>query len=236
MVGGGPNATYGQAPAAAAPAGPGIPLQDDASKTYGTERAKDFAKQATTIAENASKSASMLSTVGALKSLYSDPNVVKGGGAEFTSGLKNAAASIGVDIKGLGAEQAIASIANKMAIDLRSTGDGGGMPGALSDGDRKFLVGMTPGLSKTPEGRALIMEAQEAVAKRQIEVAKLATQYEQQHGKLDIGFQQQVQAMSDANPLFKGKVVPTTDAAPTAKHPPAINSILQKYSGATGSW
>lgn len=217
----------------------GIPLRSDASKAYATERAKDFANQAKTLAESASKSAGMLSTIGSLESLYSDPNVVKGGGAEFTSGLKNVAAAFGVDIKGLGAEQAIASITAKMAIDLRSTAEGGGMPGALSDRDLSFLVSMTPGLSKTPEGRALIMETQKRVSKRQIEVAKLATQYEQQHGTLDVGFQKQMQALADSSPLFAGLIMPTAAAAPqrAASHPPAITNILNKYNGgAAGSW
>jgi uncharacterized protein YcfJ len=219
--------------------GPGIPLQSDEAKTFATERAKDFAKQAGTYADNAAKASSMLGTIGTLKSLYSDPNIAKGGGAEFTSGIKNAAASIGVDIKGLGSEQAIQSITNKMAIDLRSTGDGGGMPGSLSDGDRKFLVSMTPGLSKTPEGRAMIMDAQERVAKRQMDVAKMATQYEQQYGKLDIGFQQQLQDYSAKNPLFADMKMPTQAGATPSSHPQEIGNLLNKYGGsrgATGGW
>ncbi|MFL9670437.1 hypothetical protein WIX39_026140 [Variovorax sp. AB1(2024)] len=188
----------------AAPAGgaPGIPLQSDAAKEYETSRAKDFATQAGNLQKARSSASSMLSNLDTLDQLFKDPNVAKGGAAENISGLKNIASSFGLDVKGVGAEQAIQSITNKMALDQRSTADGGGMPGAMSDADRNFLKAQTPGLEKTPEGRALIIANQRKIAQRQIEVANMANDYERQNGRLDAGFDKQLADYAAANRLF----------------------------------
>lgn len=212
------SGTQGGAPQPAAPRGGGIALQSDEVKAYGQERAKDFAKQATTFAEQGARATGMLRQIGELETLYKDPNIAKGAIAENISGLKNLASSFGVDIKGLGGEQAVTAITNKMALELRNAGEGGGMPGAMSDPDRNFLVGMTPNLAKSPEGRQKIMGAMRKVSERQAEIARMATAYEQKNGQLDVGFQRQVQEYANANPLFK--------AAPSAA--PNIDAILAK--------
>jgi hypothetical protein len=193
LTGGG--ATVGAAP-------PGIPLQTEDQSAYKTARAKDFAGQASSYAKGGQQGASTLRSLDELRTLYSDPNVAKGAAAENISGLKNLASSFGVDIKGLGSEQAAQAITNKMALDLRSTADGGGMPGAMSDADREFLKALTPNLTKSPEGRNKIMDAQQKVAQRNIDVARLANQYEQQNGRIDAGFDKVVQDYAAKNQLF----------------------------------
>jgi hypothetical protein len=188
--------------AMAGPGGPGIPLQTEEQSAYGTARAKDFAGQASNYSKGGQQGASTLRSLDELRTLYSDPNVAKGAAAENISGLKNLASSFGVDIKGLGSEQAAQAITNKMALDLRSTADGGGMPGAMSDADREFLKALTPNLTKSPEGRNKIMDAQQKVAQRNIDVARLANQYEQQNGRIDAGFDKVVQDYAAKNQLF----------------------------------
>ena len=56
------------------------------------------------------------------------------------------------------------TISNKLTIANRGTQDGGGMPGAMSDRDLKFLVGMVPQLSTTEQGRQLIATAARVMA------------------------------------------------------------------------
>lgn len=201
------------------PAPQGIQGQSAADAKYQTTRAEDYAKRASAIQSAAGSSGGMLRNLDALEQLFKDPNVAKGGAAEGISGLKNAAASLGVDIKGVGAEQAIQAITNKMALDARSTADGGGMPGAMSDSDRGFLKALQPGLEKTPEGRALIIANNRKIAERNIEVARMAQRYEQVHGKLDAGFDRELQAFADANPMFKNS------KAPAALQSPDIRSL-----------
>jgi len=56
------------------------------------------------------------------------------------------------------------TISNKLTIANRGTQDGGGMPGAMSDRDLQFLIGMVPQLSTTLQGRQLIARAAQIMA------------------------------------------------------------------------
>lgn len=111
--------------------------------------------------------------------------------------------SLGVTIdKNLPNKEAAVALANEVALDLRSTADGGGMPGALSDADREFLRSMTPQLGQTAEGRKKVIESRVAVWKREQKVAEMARQYRQKHGTVDEDFFNQLQAWSNRNPIF----------------------------------
>lgn len=182
--------------------GVGIPLQTEQSQAYATSRAKSYAEQAPKLQQGGQDAAGTLRNLDTLETLYKDPNVAKGALAENISGLKNIGASFGIDMKGLSSEQAAEAITNKMALASRSTAEGGGMPGAMSDADRKFLANMQPGLTKTPEGRAQIIDASRKVAQRQIDVANMARQYEMKNGQLDLGFDQQLADYAAKNQMF----------------------------------
>ena len=103
----------------------------------------------------------------------------------------------------LPAKQALTALSNEIALEMRSTGEGNGMPGALSDKDREFLVAMTPNLSTTPEGNRLLIETRKTLLKREQKVAQLAREYRKKNGHLDEGFYDELQAFADANPLFQ---------------------------------
>jgi len=214
--------------------GPGIPLQDDAAKAYDTARAKDFAKAASDYQDKGRGAGGMLRNLDALEQLYKDPNVAKGAMAESISGLKNVGASLGVETKGLGAEQAIQSITNKMALDQRSTAEGGGMPGAMSDADRNFLKAQTPGLEKTPEGRALIIANQRKLAQRQVQIAQMANEYERTNGQLDAGFDRQVAEFANKNQMFADQKQPSSTAATTVDMKALAAQELQRRRAKSG--
>jgi len=109
----------------------------------------------------------------------------------------------------LPAKQAVEALSNEIALELRNTGSGAGMPGQLSDKDREFLVSMTPNLSKTPEGNRLIIETRMALLKREQEVARIARDYRKKHGKVDEGLYDEIQRYANKHPLFVGKKLPT---------------------------
>lgn len=114
--------------------------------------------------------------------------------------------SLGFKIdKNLPNKEAAASLGNEMALELRSPANGAGMPGALSDKDREFLVGMVPNAGQTTQGRQMLIQSKIAVLQRQQQVATFARNYEKKYGRLDNGFFDQMQAWSNANPLFGGK-------------------------------
>ncbi|HEY6022132.1 MAG TPA: hypothetical protein VIY48_20365, partial [Candidatus Paceibacterota bacterium] len=120
--------------------------------------------------------------------------------------LASAAQSLGLNVDPkLGNKQAAAALSNEMALSLRNPSGGAGMPGALSDKDREFLTGMVPGIDKTPQGRKMMTDSAIALAKRDIEVARLMREYRMKNGHIDDGFYQQLQQYSDSHPLFEGK-------------------------------
>lgn len=121
---------------------------------------------------------------------------------------KQIAKSLGIDLASIGVTDDVApmeaaqAIANQFALTLRNPSGGAGMPGAMSDKDREFLVSMVPGITQTPEGRKLLTEAWKKVNNRNIEVAKLAAQYRNQSGRFDSGFDQVLSEYAAKNPLF----------------------------------
>lgn len=113
----------------------------------------------------------------------------------------------------LPAKQALEALSNEIALTLRNPAGGAGMPGAMSDKDREFLMSMTPGLARTTEGNRLIITTAKRIAKRSQEVAKMARSYKQKHGgNFDDGFFDELQAFSDKNPLFTGMTTPQPTA------------------------
>jgi hypothetical protein len=90
----------------------------------------------------------------------------------------------------------------EMALEMRNPSGGAGMPGALSDSDRRYLQEMVPSLSKTAEGNKIMIDTAKKLAQREKDVAKLARDYKKQTGRFDEGFNQVLSDYSEKNPLF----------------------------------
>ena len=119
----------------------------------------------------------------------------------------------------LGQAEAAGAVANQMALQLRNTGEGGGMPGALSDKDREFLVSMTPGLGQTETGRKMIIDSFKRLAQRQIEESRLAEQWYEEKGTMK-GFNSFMRDHAQKNPLFAGMQIPTAPQSGGPAAPP----------------
>lgn len=102
---------------------------------------------------------------------------------------------IKVDTDKLGFQEALESMSNQFALTLRNPSGGAGMPGALSDKDREFLVSMVPSLAKTPQGNQIVLEAFKRTAQRKAEVAQLARDYVKSHGRFDDGFYNELEKL-----------------------------------------
>jgi hypothetical protein len=100
-------------------------------------------------------------------------------------------------------KEAAGALARELALTLRATGQGSGMPGALSDADREFLVSMSPNLAQTAAGRKKVIDSHVALAQREADVAQFARNYENKYGRLDNGFFTQLSEYSKKNPVFK---------------------------------
>jgi hypothetical protein len=116
-------------------------------------------------------------------------------------------AGLNIDPK-LPNKEAAAAITNQLALQLRDPSQGGGMPGALSDSDRNFLLSSVPRLGQSAEGRKMMVESAVRLNQRNADVAGMARQWVQRFGRIDTPdrngktFQDHLQAWSTAHPLF----------------------------------
>lgn len=139
-----------------------------------------------------------------------------GAAGQAVTALKKYAKGLGLDLGDVSGPEAANAIANRLSLDLRNPEGGAGMPGAMSDKDREFLVGMVPGLTMTKEGRQIMGEVQKRIAKRNSEIAKFAREYRLKNKYLDINFEQALADKFSDQDLFGdlfGKV-PEVPAGP----------------------
>lgn len=113
--------------------------------------------------------------------------------------------SLGIKIDpALPNKEAAVALSNEISLQLRNTGEGGGMPGALSDADREFLRTMAPQLGQTSDGRKQLIESHVKLMEREQKVARMANQYKMKHGVVDANFFTQLQDWTNRNPIYGG--------------------------------
>lgn len=172
------------------------PMQTKFEEAVGKQQGEDYAN----IQKAGFSASATLNNLDRMSALLQ--GVETGKLAPLTKDIASIAASIGINIDPqLGQKEAIASIANEMALKAKNQGGENLMPGAMSDPDRRFLVEMVPGLANTPGGNAIIIETLRRKAKRDIEVAKMARAYAAKNGNFN-GFSDELAAWSEKNPLF----------------------------------
>lgn len=128
------------------------------------------------------------------------------------------AESLGIKIDpSLPNKEAAQALSGEIALELRNPSGGAGMPGAMSDADRQFLVSMVPGLTTTPQGRKLMLDTARKLAQRDQDVARLAREYRTRNGSIDEGFYNMLSAWSAQNQLFpQSSVMRANPNAPSA--------------------
>jgi len=115
--------------------------------------AKDYEKRV----EAARDAQSKLQTIDQLDSIVSNPNVYQGKGAAYVNEFKRLGSALGFPVEGVAETELLNSLGNQMALKLRSTAGGEGMPGALSDSDRRFLSASVPGATNTRQGNQAML-------------------------------------------------------------------------------
>lgn len=179
------------------------------SEKVGTE----FADQYTTLMKADMNAPASIAKYQRLGNLLSQVNTGKFKGA--TTDLKASAKSLGIDLTALGIAddvapaQAARALSNQIALELRNPAGGAGMPGALSDKDREFLLQSIPGLENDPQAIGKMIEYRVKLAQREQEVAKKARAYRKKNGRFDEGFYDELADWSAKNTLF-----PDQPAAP----------------------
>lgn len=173
----------------------------DGSSEYNKALDKKYAEAFMTIQDGAQSARTKLATLGALSTALQGAGNT-GFGGETLLTLQQAGRALGIEIGDVSSGEAARALGNQLALQLRNPSGGAGMPGAMSDKDREFLVASVPGLTKTPEGNKKLVDFMTKVENRSIEVARLAQEYQDKKGQIDNGFYQDLSAWSEANPLF----------------------------------
>lgn len=149
-----------------------------------------------------------------------------GFGAEQVLGLKQAALAFGVgDPEEVGAAESAKALTNKMALQMRNPAGGEGMPGAMSDKDREFLVSSIAGLRNSPDGWKQMIQYRRKLNDYTIQQAMEAERY-LRSGENRMGLGAHMQEWANANPIFAGEQVPQE---PQQQPPSGIDALLNKY-------
>lgn len=203
----------------------GMPAQENSfQKEYGKTLAESYGN----LMKSDISAASTLNNLSRLESLLKSAGKT-GPLAPTLTTMKAVVKQLGGDIDAeTDYAKAASALSNQLALELRNPAGGAGMPGALSDKDREFLVGMTAGIHQLPNANAMIIETRRRMAKREREVAKMARDYRKRTGRFDEGFYQELAQYSEANPLF-GDLIGPTGAANGAELSPQGQAVFNKY-------
>jgi len=171
-------------------------------KEYDKTTGKQFAEFNMDIVKDARNASNKIATLNRMETLLQNPNIYTGAGANLVLQAKRIAKAAGIDVGDVGGEEALKAIGNQFALELRNPAGGAGMPGALSDKDREFLVASVPGLHLTREGNALIIDYSRRMAQRSLQIEGKRRDYIKRNKRLDDGFFEELSVWSEQNPLF----------------------------------
>jgi hypothetical protein len=142
------------------------------------ELGKIFAKKYESITQAGDQARRGLETLETLKQAVSNPDAAQGAFADIRAGSKKVADLFGFDVEGLEDDAIIAAVGNKLALQLRNPkGEDGGLTGATSDRDVKFLVAGVPNKNKTQSQNLALIEIGIRDKERTIKLSNLANQY-----------------------------------------------------------
>ncbi len=183
----------------------------DGSTAYRKKVDEGFAETYLKIQDEAKAGRRALNSFDVMEQTLSDPKFYSGIGGDQSLQLKRLGRFLGLQEEGVTSMEAFNALSKQAALDVM----GGSLGTGFSNADRDFVIGQVPNLGNTKEGNQSLIEIQRRLATRKIEIAELATQYEQEHGQLDSGFDAYLSDWAETNPLFQ----PGEFGAPGAKQP-----------------
>ena len=153
--------------------GRGDKSETEFDKTIAKASAQDFEKRGEAIRN----SQSQLLRIDQFEKLVNDPNVRTGKFAETELEAKKMLQVMGFDVKGIPEGEALRALGNQFALSMRSTAGGEGMPGAMSDADRNFLMATVPGLGNTKGGTSMLIKSMRDTEQYKIRANTEAARY-----------------------------------------------------------
>jgi len=155
---------------------------------YDRQSDESLAKLGDDIFTAAKSSLTDRATYDTILSAVDNPNVNQGALGASTLALKKTLNSFGFDAGNTGPAEMMQALGNQIALRLRDPSQGAGMPGALSDSDRKFLSSMSVSLGNSPQANRLLAQYYLAAQTRNVDLEDLRQQYVAQHGRIEEGF------------------------------------------------
>jgi hypothetical protein len=164
------------------------------------------------LATKGRNAASTLNTLSLMEQAMRAPGFYSGVGGEGVKRANQFLGALGVkDPKAASAAEVFDALSNKVVLD----GLGGSLGPGISNTDRDYIARTAPTLAQSEQGNRDLIGIARSLAQRQQAVAKLARDYAGAHGgRLDAGFDQQLEDFAAQNPLF-----PQAQAASKASAP-----------------
>ena len=150
------------------------------------------------IQNDAASAVDMLGQTQILTSLMNDPAFQSGALAEPKMAYKKIIEALGGDPANVGSQEAFQAVTAQLILDKM----GGSLGAGFSEGDRKFVERMAPALSTSKIGNQLIIQMNNAIANRKIQINDFANAYIAENGMLDQNFNAALSKWAKENPIF----------------------------------
>jgi len=180
------------------------------------EEGKSGAEYASEIVKDAQKAQGNITTLSTMDQLLD--RFQSGKLTNVTKNIQEWANAFGlpIDTANLSSKEAFNALGEQLALQSRNMGEGMVLAGQMSDKDVQFLRDMNPQLLISKGGNKLIIKVRKAIAKRNIESAKVAKEYkDNNNGVLDqLGFRDYIAKTLGTKSVFgipEGATVAGTD-------------------------
>lgn len=172
-----------------------------------TQTGEVLANSYKTYLETGSSATKKLNTLSRMLQL--SDQAFEGAAAPGFQMVRSVLASFGLDPGKVPAGEEFTALSNRMVLDAQN----GSLGAGVSNADVQFIANTNPNLSQTGKGRKEIIETSTLLAKRDQEVAKMASQWRQTHGTIE-GFDTALSQWAEQHPLFKDRQQSAPAAAP----------------------
>lgn len=164
---------------------------------------KVFAKKYVDITESGNLAQRSLDTLETLEKAVLNPKASQGAFSKLRTETKKIQDLFGFETEGLGDDAIIASIGNRLALQLRSPkGEDGGLTGATSDRDLSFLIEGVPNRNKTMEQNLALIDIAKRDKLRTLALKDLADKYLEENNTFR-GFAKVKKEFFENNPLYE---------------------------------
>ena len=168
---------YSQNPELYAPLPPTKMFETEEEKEIG----KAFGKEFSQLNQSSSQAFQNNANLDLMEQIVSLPNIQTGFAGQLRTDVASLAREFGIDtdIQDLTAAEALKGVSGKVVLDGLSN-----FKGAISDGERAFLVSITPGLTNSIEGNKLLINIGKRQNQLAIGLAEEANNWQKENGGL----------------------------------------------------